>query len=316
MLCIVFLASAALRVSSALIGRDPPTDAARVSDDRLPIYTIICALYREAPVVEDLVAYIRALDYPREKLDVKFVIEPDDDETSDALAGLDLGHPFEIITAPEVGPRTKPKALNVALPFARGSFTVIFDAEDRPEPNQLRQVFDAFMAGGDRLACVQARLTIDNTADGWLARMFTAEYAGQFDAFLPGLAALGLPIPLGGSSNHFRTSVLRQLGGWDPYNVTEDADLGIRLCRFGYRTAVVASSTYEEAPAYIRPWLKQRTRWFKGWMQTWLVHMRRPRQLLRDLGSAGALPSSLSSAATCWRRWPIRSSSSALPTRC
>ncbi len=289
MLCIVFLASAALRVSSALIGRDPPTDVARVSDDRLPIYTIICALYREAPVVEDLVAYIRALDYPREKLDVKFVIEPDDDETSDALAGLDLGHPFEIITAPEVGPRTKPKALNVALPFARGSFTVIFDAEDRPEPNQLRQVFDAFMTGGDQLACVQARLTIDNTADGWLARVFTAEYAGQFDAFLPGLAALGLPIPLGGSSNHFRTSVLRQLGGWDPYNVTEDADLGIRLCRFGYRTAVVASSTYEEAPAYIRPWLRQRTRWFKGWMQTWLVHMRRPRQLLRDLGSAGAV---------------------------
>jgi glycosyltransferase XagB len=217
------------------------------------------------------------------------VIEPDDDETSDALAGLDLGHPFEIITAPEVGPRTKPKALNVALPFARGSFTVIFDAEDRPEPNQLRQVFDAFMTGGDQLACVQARLTIDNTADGWLARVFTAEYAGQFDAFLPGLAALGLPIPLGGSSNHFRTSVLRQLGGWDPYNVTEDADLGIRLCRFGYRTAVVASSTYEEAPAYIKPWLKQRTRWFKGWMQTWIVHMRRPRELLRDLGSAGAL---------------------------
>jgi cellulose synthase/poly-beta-1,6-N-acetylglucosamine synthase-like glycosyltransferase len=119
--------------------------------------------------------------------------------------------------------------------------------------------------------------------------MFTAEYAGQFDAFLPGLAALGLPIPLGGSSNHFRTSVLRQAGGWDAYNVTEDADLGIRLCRLGYRTAVVESSTYEEAPAYVAPWLRQRTRWFKGWMQTWLVHMRRPRRLVRDLGSAGAV---------------------------
>jgi cellulose synthase/poly-beta-1,6-N-acetylglucosamine synthase-like glycosyltransferase len=272
-----------------LIGRDTPAHAARVSDDRLPIYTIICALYHEAPVVEDLVASIRALDYPREKLDVKFVLEPDDKETWRALSELDLGHPFEILTAPEVGPRTKPKALNAALPFARGSFTVIYDAEDRPGPDQLRHALAAFTAGGDRLACVQARLTIDNTADGWLARMFTAEYAGQFDAFLPGLAALGLPIPLGGTSNHFRTAVLREIGGWDPYNVTEDADLGIRLCRFGYGTAMVASSTYEEAPAYIKPWLKQRTRWFKGWMQTWLVHMRRPRQLVRDLGSAGAV---------------------------
>jgi cellulose synthase/poly-beta-1,6-N-acetylglucosamine synthase-like glycosyltransferase len=217
------------------------------------------------------------------------VLEADDGETIGALAGLDLGHPFEVITAPDVGPRTKPKALNVALPFARGRFTVIYDAEDRPEPDQLRRAFAAFEAGGDRLACVQARLTIDNTADGWLARMFTAEYAGQFDAFLPGLAALGLPIPLGGSSNHFRTSVLRQAGGWDAYNVTEDADLGIRLCRLGYRTAVVESSTYEEAPAYVAPWLRQRTRWFKGWMQTWLVHMRRPRRLVRDLGSAGAV---------------------------
>jgi hypothetical protein len=174
-LCIIFLASAALRVWSALIGGDPPSDATRVRDDRLPIFTIICALYHEAPVVEGLIAYIRALDYPREKLDVKFVLEADDDETIGALAGLDLGHPFEVITAPDVGPRTKPKALNVALPFARGRFTVIYDAEDRPEPDQLRRAFAAFEAGGDRLACVQARLTIDNTADGWLARGIMAQ---------------------------------------------------------------------------------------------------------------------------------------------
>jgi cellulose synthase/poly-beta-1,6-N-acetylglucosamine synthase-like glycosyltransferase len=220
---------------------------------------------------------------------VKFVIEADDDETWLALTALDLGPPFEIITAPDIGPRTKPKALNVALPFARGNFVVIYDAEDRPDADQLRQAFDAFRAGGNRLACVQARLTIDNTSDGWLARMFTAEYAGQFDVVLPGLAAMRLPIPLGGSSNHFRTAVLRRVGGWDAYNVTEDADLGIRLCRFGYRTGVIASSTYEEAPTRVRPWLKQRTRWFKGWMQTWVVHMRRPHRLMWDLGTAGSL---------------------------
>jgi len=137
------------------------------------------------------------------------------------------------------------------------------------------------------LACAQARLTIDNTADSWLARLFTAEYAGLFDVFLPSLAAWKLPLPLGGSSNHFRTEVLRRIGAWDPYNVTEDADLGMRLARFGYRTTVIASTTHEEAPARLYPWLKQRTRWFKGWMQTWLVHMRTPGKLFRELRPMG-----------------------------
>jgi len=145
------------------------------------------------------------------------------------------------------------------------------------------------MAADERLACFQASLTIDNTTDSWLARMFTASYAGQFDALLPGLAALHLPLPLGGSSNHFRTTALRQAGGWDPYNVTEDADLGIRLHRFGYRSATLSSATYEEAPARFGAWLRQRTRWYKGWIQTWLVHMRRPRRLVRELTPLGAL---------------------------
>jgi cellulose synthase/poly-beta-1,6-N-acetylglucosamine synthase-like glycosyltransferase len=287
--CLVFLAAAMLRLSTALFAPRPPPPAARTADDRLPIYTIICALYREASVVEGLVAAIRRLDYPVEKLDVKFVLEPDDHETLRAVAGLDLGPPFEILVAPDFGPRTKPKALNAALSFARGTFTVIYDAEDRPQTYQLRSVLDVFMAADERLACVQARLSIDNTADGWLTRMFTADYAGQFDVFLPGLAALHLPLPLGGSSNHFRTAVLREIGGWDAYNVTEDADLGMRLARFGYRSATAASTTYEEAPARFGPWLRQRTRWFKGWMQTWLVHMRTPRRLVRELGPAGAL---------------------------
>jgi cellulose synthase/poly-beta-1,6-N-acetylglucosamine synthase-like glycosyltransferase len=288
LLCVLFLTAAALRLLSAFFdhakARAMPIDAAQ-----LPVYTIICALYKEGPVVKNLVAAIRALDYPPEKLDVKIVIEPDDEETRDALTRLNLGAPFQIIVAPAAGPRTKPKALNVALPFARGLYTVVYDAEDLPEPDQLRRALDVFRKADSRLACVQASLTIDNTSDNWLARMFTANYAGQFDAFLPGLAALHLPFLLGGSSNHFRTTVLRQAGGWDPYNVTEDADLGIRLYRLGYRCAALSSATYEEAPAHFTAWLKQRTRWYKGWMQTWLVHMRRPRRLWRDLGPAGMI---------------------------
>jgi cellulose synthase/poly-beta-1,6-N-acetylglucosamine synthase-like glycosyltransferase len=283
----VFLAWTALRllglVSERFVRRKPRTFA----DGWLPVYTIVVALYREAAAVEGLVAALRALDYPVEKLDIKLVVEADDPQTREAIARLRLNRPFEIIVAPAGGPRTKPKALNAALPFARGSFVAVYDAEDRPERDQLRLALEAFVAGDGRLACVQARLTIDNSSDSWLSRLFTAEYAGLFDVFLPGLAAWRLPLPLGGSSNHFRTAVLRECGAWDPYNVTEDADLGMRLARFGYRTAVIPSSTYEEAPARFGPWLRQRTRWFKGWMQTWLVHTRSPRRLVRELGWPG-----------------------------
>lgn len=284
---LIFLAWIALRLLGMFSPR-PRHRAPEASSDRdLPTYTVIVALYREAAAAKDLVAALRNLNYPAERLDIKLVLEPDDVETQATLASMNLSAPFEILIAPSEGPKTKPKALNAALQLARGKFVAVYDAEDRPEPDQLRLALDAFVANDARLACVQARLTIDNTSDSWLTRLFTAEYAGLFDVFLPGLAIWRLPLPLGGSSNHFRTSVLRDIGAWDPYNVTEDADLGMRIARHGYRTAVIQSTTYEEAPARFKPWLKQRTRWCKGWMQTWLVHMRSPRALKNDLGWVG-----------------------------
>lgn len=255
-------------------------------DEEEPIYSVIAPLRAEARVVDQLLSAIERLNYPAEKLDVIIAVEADDDDTRAAITARKHRIPLTVIPVPPGGPCTKPKALNVALPFARGRFTVIYDAEDRPERNQLRAALRAFRSAGTQLACVQARLCID-TKTSWLARYFTAEYAGHFDVFLPKLVALGLPLPLGGSSNHFRTATLREVGGWDPYNVTEDADLGMRLARFGYRTGVIDSTTYEEAPVDVRRWLGQRTRWFKGWMQTWLVHMREPRRLLSELGIAG-----------------------------
>jgi cellulose synthase/poly-beta-1,6-N-acetylglucosamine synthase-like glycosyltransferase len=286
-LATVFLAWTGLRLLGLLSERFVRRRPRRFADDWLPVYTIIVALYREAAAVKDLAAALRNLHYPIEKLDIKFVLEADDHETRDAIAELNLGVPFETIVAPTDGPRTKPKALNAALPFARGKFVAVYDAEDRPEPDQLLVALEAFVGGDERLACVQARLTIDNSADSWLTRLFTAEYAGLFDVFLPGLAAWWLPLPLGGSSNHFRAQALRRIGAWDPYNVTEDADLGMRLARFGLRSAVIPSTTYEEAPARLGLWLRQRTRWFKGWMQSWLVHVRAPRRVISEVGLPG-----------------------------
>jgi len=183
--------------------------------------------------------------------------------------------------------RTKPKALNYALPLARGEFVVIYDAEDRPEPDQLRRALHR--GGPPNLAAVQARLNLYNASDSWLTSQFTIEYCALFDGLLPALDRLSLPIPLGGTSNHFRASALRWLMAWDAFNVTEDADLGIRLARSGYRCQVVASTTHEEAPARLMCWLRQRTRWLKGYVQTWLVHMRSPAALWRELGPRGFL---------------------------
>ncbi len=155
-----------------------------------------------------------------------------------ALRKHDLPPHFEVIVVPQGSPQTKPRALNYALQFCRGSLLTIYDAEDIPEPNQLREVARKFSGAGEKLACLQAQLSFYNPNENWLTRQFTAEYATLFGLILPALAAHNLPLPLGGTSNHFRTRNLRQIGGWDPYNVTEDADLGLRLARLGYRTGV------------------------------------------------------------------------------
>jgi hypothetical protein len=264
-LAFLFIAWMVLRLAACAVPITPEV-VVRIPDRSLPIYTIIAPLRGEAAVVANLITALKRIDYPPEKLDIKLVLEEDDRETRAAVARIGVGAPFEIIAPSRSGPRTKPKALASALPFARGSFVVVFDAEDEPEPDQLRKALAAFAGGPPELACVQARLAIDNANDGWLSRHFAAEYAGQFDVFLPAIANLRLPLPLGGTSNHFRTDVLRKVGGWDPFNVTEDADLGMRLARFGYRTSVIDSTTWEEAPVALAQWLRQRTRWFKGWL--------------------------------------------------
>ncbi|GLK74152.1 glycosyltransferase [Ancylobacter dichloromethanicus] len=289
LVAIMLVGSATLKLAACTMPPQPPPRPAR--DDRsLPDYSLIVPLYREARVVPQLIDALDALDYPGEKLQVLFVVEPDDASTAAALA-LHASRPgFEIIVAPDVGPQTKPKAMNAALPFARGTVVGIYDAEDVPDPLQLRQVCTILMArGNQRIGCVQARLVIDNLADGWITRQFAAEYAAYFDVVLPMLGRCRLPLPLGGTSNHFRRAALDAVGGWDPFNVTEDADLGVRLARAGWDTAVIASATDEEAPSRSGTWMRQRTRWYKGWMQTLLVHARHPLLLARGAGWPGTL---------------------------
>jgi len=264
-------------------------EARALRDEELPIYTVLVPMFREAAMLPQLAQALRSLDYPLGKLDIKIVLEADDRATIETARTLGLEGVFEIIIVPPSEPQTKPKACNFALRFARGEYIVIYDAEDRPEPDQLRKVVATFRRSPPNTACLQCRLNYYNVAENWLTRMFTLDYTLWFDQVLPGLERLGLPIPLGGTSNHFRTDVLRELHAWDPFNVTEDADLGIRIGQRGYRVGVVDSTTFEEASCHTGQWIRQRSRWMKGYMQTVLVHTRRPLHFLRTAGPLGFL---------------------------
>ncbi|WP_369133766.1 glycosyltransferase [Modestobacter sp. I12A-02662] len=259
-------------------------EVAALDDHDLPVYTILVPVYREAGIVGLLMRNLADLDYPREKLEILLLLEEDDPETLAAALAAAPPDIVRIVVVPHSLPKTKPRACNVGLTFARGQYVVIYDAEDRPDPDQLKKSIVAFRKGGDDLVCVQAALNYFNARENLLTRMFTLEYSSWFDYTLAGLDKLRLPIPLGGTSNHFRTDLLRDLGGWDPYNVTEDADLGIRASARGHRVAVVNSTTYEEANMAVGNWIRQRSRWIKGYMQTVLVHTRHPWRLVRTVG--------------------------------
>jgi cellulose synthase/poly-beta-1,6-N-acetylglucosamine synthase-like glycosyltransferase len=260
---------------------------AGLADSALPVYTLLIPLHMETSVLGQLLEALMALDYPCDRLDIKLVIEESDIAMQQALAGTVLPEHFDVIVVPCGLPQTKPRALNYALCFARGSLLAIYDAEDIPDPCQLRRAAAAFAALPQDTACLQAELVFDNADENWLTRQFTIEYAMLFGMILPALAAHRLPLPLGGTSNHFRIDALRRAGAWDAYNVTEDADLGIRLARLGFDTGTITSCTFEEANVRLGNWMRQRTRWMKGFLATWLVHMREPLAALEELGPSG-----------------------------
>ena len=174
--------------------------------------------------------------------------------------------------------------MNYGLNFARGSIVGVYDAEDAPEPDQILKVARKFLEVPSDVACLQGVLDFYNAHNTWLTRCFTIDYAIWFRLVLPGLVRLGLPIPLGGTTVFFRRSALEAFGRWDAHNVTEDADLGVRLARRGYRCDFVQSVTEEEATHTVRAWIRQRSRWIKGYAMTWAVHMRDPLSLLGELG--------------------------------
>lgn len=285
---LILIGPAIVRLAAIATPPRPRQKYPRIDDAELPVYSVLIPLRNEAQMVTQLFEGLSRLDYPPERLDIKFVVEATSPSTVAAVrAGL--GDPrFSLVVVPDAMPRTKPKALNYALPLCRGEYVVVYDAEDVPAPDQLRKAAVRFR-DDPRLACLQAQLVISNGRRGPLAALFAGEYAGLFGVLLPALAKWCFPMPLGGTSNHFDIGKLRQIGGWDPFNVTEDADLGARLARLRLEVDVLDSVTYEIAPRSLKFWLGQRTRWMKGWMMTFIVHNRRPTLLASQMSPLSVL---------------------------
>ncbi|MFI6215072.1 glycosyltransferase [Nocardia brasiliensis] len=265
-------------------------DRARaLADAELPPYTILVPAYGEPEVVGDLIGALSAIDYPRDRLQVLLLLEEDDAPTIDAAraAGIGTGghEHITVVLVPAADPRTKPKACNYGLRRATGDIVTIYDAEDIPDPLQLRRVVAAFAELPPSVVCIQAKLAFHNAKQNLLTAWFTMDYGLWFGFLLPGLMRSRAPIPLGGTSNHFNREVVTAIGAWDPYNVTEDADLGVRIAASGYSTAVIDSVTLEEANPDPINWVRQRSRWYKGYLQSWLVHTRRPIRLWRSIGT-------------------------------
>ncbi|MDR3376192.1 MAG: glycosyltransferase [Ancalomicrobiaceae bacterium] len=285
---LAFLTVGLIRLIAAMApsAPDPPL---RLDASDLPSYAVLVPLYHEAEIVDDLIRALGRLDYPLDRRRILMIVEADDLDTRVAAERAAGALRAEVIAVPPSRPRTKPKALAYALNLVETDLVVIYDAEDRPEPEQLRKAAAAFACGPGDLVCVQAALDIDHAApsENWLARQFALEYRVLFRAVLPWLARNGLFLPLGGTSNHFRRDRLVAAGGWDPCNVTEDADIAIRLVRAGGRLGTIDSVTTEEAPLKWLAWNRQRIRWMKGWLGTWIVHMRQPARLMRDVGPVG-----------------------------
>ncbi|MDM7459188.1 MAG: glycosyltransferase [Paracoccus sp. (in: a-proteobacteria)] len=295
---LTLLTQTALKLAAALAARGGQTRDATLRaavargeiaaprlDAPLPVISVMVPLFEESDVAGKLVARLSRLQYPRELTDILLVIEESDAVTSQALQGVRLPHWIRVVRVPDGPIKTKPRALNYALNFCRGRIVGIWDAEDRPDPDQLHKVARRFHAAPADVACLQGALDFYNPRTNWLARCFTIEYATWFRVLLPGVTRLGLVVPLGGTTLFFRREILEQVGAWDAWNVTEDADLGVRLARRGYRTEILDTTTDEEANCRALPWVKQRSRWLKGYAMTWGVHMRNPAALYRDLGA-------------------------------
>lgn len=238
-----------------------------------PIYSVLIPIYKEISKIKQILKFIKMLDYPKDKLDVCILIEEDDLPIHQFFSQEILPSYIRVISVPIFQPRTKPKALNYATNFIKGEYVVVYDAEDIPDMDQLKKALHLFQQLPSQYICIQSRLNFYNYSENIITECFSVEYSILFDFYLFGLDFLNLPILLGGTSNHFKVKELKKIGFWDSYNVTEDAELSIRIYSNNYKIKMLDSLTLEESPIEMIAFIKQRSRWIKGFLQTFFCYV-------------------------------------------
>ena len=215
-----------------------------IPDAELPVYSVLVPLFREGRIIEQMIASLKALDYPAGRLDIKLIVEAEEEGLCKILEDMRLPPHMEVIAVPKLSPQTKFRALSYALPFARGELLAVYDADGIPAVDQLRRIAGAFSLAPKTVACLQTPLGFWNRNENWLTRHSALEYAFQFKLLLPRLAKTGAPILFAGTSSHYRTATLRHVGGFDPHSVARDFGLGLASSplRFSHFTRSVVDA--------------------------------------------------------------------------
>lgn len=281
-----------------IVGRRKEDKPDYVLPKDLPSISILIPAYREELVLGNCISRIFESDYPTELLDVIILTERDDQGTMAIAHELSKKYGIKHVQVEEsTEPKGKPRALNFGLRHVRGDIVGVIDAEDIIAKELFREVALMMSSGYD---AVQGVLDMVNDRDGYMNMHLRAEYRYWYHTYLPALQYSNFPIPLGGTTNFFRRSVLKDLEGWDPYNVTEDFELGLRLYnerkrvgniydmlkdrraqsifRNNYKFSLLESVTQEESPTTMSGWLRQRTRWQRGKIQTFRKIAKKPPQ--------------------------------------
>lgn len=260
-------------------------DLDALSYDELPVVSVFIPLYHENEIIPQIFRYITDFDYPQDKLDIIFILESTDTETAKAFIDMHPPAHFKALLSPDVEPKTKPKAMNVAFKEARGDVLVIFDAEVLPERDQIKRAVATFKRFPEA-KYLHTRMDVYNAEENWITKLYTAEFCYFYHYLMPGLIESKYPVPISGHSTYFRKEVIEKVGAWDAYNVAEDCDIGIRIYRKGFGSgAMLDSHTWEQSTTTIPTWVRQRTRWIQGFIQTSMVQLRYPLLLKRELGS-------------------------------
>ncbi len=252
--------------------KDVPEPAIDKNRKEFPLVTILVPLKQENEVIHQTFSAISNLNYPSSSIQGIIIVESTDTLTKKSIETSIIPDGFEVMEIPTLPPFTKGRAIQRALLVAKGKYITIYDAESRPEPNQVIKAVEILEKEKGK-TCLQSIIRIENAKENEITSFFASEFWDWYDKRMVNLHKRGIPFGLGGNSFFLATETLKEVGGWDPFNVTEDAELTVRLIKNNVDIKLMNSITHEACPSTMKNWIKQRTRWSKGLLTTSIIHL-------------------------------------------